>query len=257
MTRPKPSSQKQPDLTIVIPALHEEKRIGRTLDALADFLKHDNFFKRKDVEVLVVGADTSDRTHAIVLEKRPLFRQLKLLKPGRPVGKGYDVQYGMLRASGKIIVFMDADLATPLHHLEKFYTSCKEGSDVAVGTRNLFVYRPSMARRFASFAGNILFRIAGGIWIEDSQCGFKMFTSRAAKLCFSRLTIMGWGFDMELLAIAKANRLKIYSYRVDDWRDVPNGTFTDGILRIAARSLVDMGHIVSNRVRGAYFDNDA
>ncbi len=256
MTRPKPSPQKQPDLTIVIPALHEEKRIGRTLDALADFLKHDNFFKRKDVEVLVVAADTSDRTHAIVLEKRPLFRQLKLLKPGHPVGKGRDVQFGIDRAKGRKIVFMDADLATPLHHLEQFYKACGEDADIVIGTRNLFVYRAGAVRRAASFIGNILFRIAGGLWIEDSQCGFKMFTDRATKLCFSKLTIMGWGFDMELLAIAKANKLRIKRYRIDDWRDVPNGTFTDGILRIAAHSLVDMGYIVTNRLRGAYIDND-
>ncbi len=252
----KTSAPKQPDLSIVIPAYREERRIGRTLDELAVFLKRDAFFKLKDVEVLVVAANAPDKTHEIVVAKQRLFRRFTLLKPGPRVGKGRDVQYGMLRASGKIIVFMDADLATPLHHLEKFYTSCKEGSDVVVGTRNLLVYRTSMTRRFASFAGNILFRIAGGIWIEDSQCGFKMFTARAAKLCFSRLTIMGWGFDMEILAIAKANKLKIKSYRVDDWRDVPNGTFTDGILRIAARSLVDMGYIVTNRLRGAYIDND-
>jgi dolichyl-phosphate beta-glucosyltransferase len=248
----KASQKKQPDLTIVIPAYREEKRIGVTLAEVAAFLKRDGFFKLKKVEVIVVAADSPDGTNMVVESKRKLFESLQLLKPGLTEGKGRNVQIGVLHANGRVILFMDADLATPLHYLETFYKTCVDGCDVVIGTRNLFVYRTGVIRRFASFVGNVLFRITGGVWVEDSQCGFKMFSKPAAQLCFSKLTILDWGFDMEILAIAKVNQLKIKSFRINDWRDVPNGTFTDGILTIAIRSLQDLGHIMLGRITCRY-----
>lgn len=244
--------QNQPDLSIVIPALNEEKRIGNTLDTLAAFLNKDTYFKQIDTEVIVVAADAPDRTHEIVISKQKLFRRFQLLKPGPHNGKGRDVQYGMLRANGKYVLYMDADLATPLHHLKKFYEECKNGSNLVVGTRNLLDHHPNSLRRLISNIGNILFRIAGGVWIEDSQCGFKMFRKDAAQLCFSKLKIMGWGFDMEILAIAKANKLKIKSLRINDWQDMPYSTFTDDVIKNSLRSLKDLGYITLNRLRGVY-----
>jgi len=248
-------AQKQPDLSIVIPAFHEEKRIGQTLEELEVFLDHDEFFMVKDVEVVVVVADSPDKTNEIVTAKQGLFQHFVFLKPGPEVGKGRDVQYGMLRASGKLAVFMDADLATPLHHVQQFYEACAEGNDVVIGTRNLLTYRSNVFRGlFASF-GNLLYRIAGGMWIEDTQCGFKMFTERARKLCFSKLTILGWGFDIELLAIAQANGLKIKTFRIDDYKNMPFSTHTEGVLTIAVRTVRDFGQITLNRLRGAYVNN--
>src|SRR6266567_1385771 len=125
MTCPKLSPPSRPDLSIVIPAFCEERRIGLTLEILALFLKNDNFFEGKTVEVIVSSADCPDKTHEIVLEKQSLFPSLQLLNTGPNRGKGYSVQQGMLQAAGKIIIFMDADLATPLRHLEKFYRACE------------------------------------------------------------------------------------------------------------------------------------
>jgi len=244
----------QPELTIVIPAYHEEKRIGSMLDELAAFLKHDQFFKRKAVEVLVVAADAPDKTKDIVVAKQKLFKRLVLLEPGPKVGKGRDVQYGMLRASGRVVIFMDADLATPLYYLERFYKTCMGGHDVVAGTRNILKHHPGVIRRVISNIGNILFRVAGGVWIEDSQCGFKMFSKRAAQVCFAKLSITGWGFDMEVLAIARANNLKIASYRINDWRAVPGGTFTEDMLSTIVHSLRDLGRIALGRLTGAYLD---
>ncbi len=246
---------KNPDLTILIPAYREEKRIGKTLDELAGFLKKDKFFKDINIEVMVVAADSPDRTIEIVWQKRKLFKNFKLLKPGERVGKGRDVKFGMLKARGKAIIFMDADLATPLRHLQKFYEAYQEGWDVIVGTRNLLKHHKSVMRRSLSNAGNLLFRFAGGVWIEDSQCGFKMFSNKAAKVCFSHLTILKWGFDMEILAIAKANKFKIKVFRINDWKHQPHGTFEDKVLQNAIHSLVDLGHIFRRRVRRQYKQN--
>jgi dolichyl-phosphate beta-glucosyltransferase len=243
---------KQPDLSIVVPALNEEKRIGDSLEKLAEFLNDDATMRTLDVEVIVVAADPRDRTHEIVQQKKKLFRDFKLLKPGVPVGKGRDVQYGMLRAKGRTILFMDADLATPLHHISAAYKKIQKGADVVAGTRNLRKHHKSLVRRSIANAGNLLFRVAGGVWIEDSQCGFKMFTAGAAELCFTRLTIQKWGFDMEILAIAKANRLKLVSQRVNDWHDMPHSTFEDNMIRNTLHSLKDLSHIARRRVARSY-----
>jgi dolichyl-phosphate beta-glucosyltransferase len=242
----------QIDLSIVIPAYCEEKRIGKTLDKLAVFLKHDRTFKHKEVEVIAVAANTPDRTREIILSKKHLFKQFKIIKPQSKVGKGRDVQLGIMHASGKIIVFMDADLATPLHYLDKFYEICSGDYDVVIGTRNLLKYRPNFIRRLFAIVGNILFRIVSGIWIEDSQCGFKMFKRAAARKCFSKLTILGWGFDMEVLAIARANHLGIKYYRINDWKDKPGSTFTDGLIKTSIHSLRDLIHIKIKLSKNSY-----
>jgi glycosyltransferase involved in cell wall biosynthesis len=242
---------KQVDLSIVIPAYCEEKRIGKTLDKLAIFLKHDSYFGHKAVEVIVVAANAPDRTEDIILSKQHLFKLLKIIKPKVRVGKGRDVRLGMMHATGEIIVFMDADLATPLHHLEKFYKACDE-NDIVIGTRNLLKYRPNFIRRIFAIVGNVLFRLVSGIWIEDSQCGFKMFKRKAARKCFFNLTILGWGFDMEVLAIARTNRMKIKYYRINDWKDIPGSTFTDGLFKTSLHSLRDLAHIKIKLLKDSY-----
>ena len=238
---------KQPDLSIVIPAYREEKRIGTSLDKLAVFLRQDDFIKTKTVEVIVVAADALDKTQEIVLNKANLFEQLVLLKPGPKLGKGRDVKYGMLKANGKMVAFMDADLATPLYHLNQFYQACEQGSDVVISTRNLLTYRKNFTRRCLSYAGNLLFRLIGGLWVEDSQCGFKLFNRKAAKLCFANLSILGWGFDMEVLAIAKSNKLKIKAYRINDWDNMPNSTFDENIFITILNSIKNLWQITKIR----------
>ena len=248
----KPSRSKQPDLTIVIPAYCEELRIGRTLDELGTFLKTDAFFRNKDVEVLVPVADCPDRTQSIVRNKEQQFTNLSLVELGPTKGKGYAVQTGVLKSSGTCVLFMDADLATPLRHMEQFYKVCEQGNDVVIGTRNLATYRPSPVRRLASITGNLLFRVVSGLLIEDSQCGFKMFRRDAGKLCFSKMTIPTWGFDMEILTIARVNGLSVRHVRIDDWKDVPYSTFTDHVVRVSLHSIADLSIILKNKHLGKY-----
>lgn len=247
------SKKKAIELSIVVPALNEEKRVGKSLDELAVFLKSDATLKKLAIEVVVVSADSRDKTHEIVASKAKKFPIFTFLKPGPRAGKGRDVAYGMLRAKGKYIVFMDADLATPLHYIPEFYQrAVKENIPVLVGTRNLQKHHSNIIRRTISNGGNLLFRIAGGVWIEDSQCGFKMFEHDAAQLCFSKMTIQGWGFDMEVLAIARANKLRIRSVRIDDWQHMPDGTFEEGMFKNIMASLGDLMHIAQNRLSGKY-----
>jgi len=245
-------SSSRPDLSIVIPAYREERRLGSSLEELAVFLRTDELLKTTRVEVIVVAADAPDATHRVAQSKKQLFDDFTLLRPGPKVGKGRDVQYGMLRAHGKAVLFMDADLATPLRHLPQFYQAFLKGAPVVIAVRNLRKHHSSMIRRVVSNAGNILFRIAGGVWVEDSQCGFKLFSYEATQICFSKLSILGWGFDMEVLAIAKANKLKIKSYRVNDWRSVEDGTFVDGVVENSIKSLLELLFIARGRLSGRY-----
>lgn len=247
----------QPDLSIVIPAYREEKRIGKTLDSLAAFLKTDRTLKDKNIEVIVVSADSSDNTHKVVLDKKKLFRDLKLVKPGSHVGKGRDVRVGMLQAHGKAIMFMDADLATPLKYIPLFLKEFQAGSDVVVATRNLHRHHPSLPRRALSNVGNILYRILGGVWIEDSQCGFKLFSDKATQTCFSKMTILGWGFDMEVLTIAKVNNFTITPIRVNNWKSVAGGTFNESVFKSALASFSELLHIFLHRLLGHYATDES
>ena len=247
------SSSKLIELSIVIPALNEEKRIGKTLDELSKFLKSDMIMSSVNCEVIVVSADGTDRTHEVAIKHSKKFTNFVLLKPGKPVGKGRDVQYAMLRAKGNHAIFMDADLATPLHHLPVAYSKALEGSDIVIATRNLQKHHSSLPRRILSQAGNAAFRVLGGVWVEDSQCGFKLFSHQAIRICFKRQTIMRWGFDMELLAIAKTHGLAIERIRVNDWQHVPGGTFDSRqIIHNALQSLEDLLYIARNRLLGRY-----
>jgi len=165
----------KPDLTIVIPALHEEKRLGNTLDKLAAFLRSKNTFKIKAVEVLVVAADTADRTWQIAENKSSKFADFKLLKSGAPAGKGRDVQFGMQRARGRYVLFMDADLATPLHHIAEFYRACQAGADIVIGTREIGLPSVPPHRRIANFVSTAATRAVTRLRLTDSQSGFRAF----------------------------------------------------------------------------------
>ncbi len=251
-----PNALKQCDLGIVIPAYSEELRIGSTLDQLLGFLTTDPFLAKLNTEVLVVVADSLDQTHRIVRQKAVHYAKknipLRLLTPGPKVGKGRDVQFGILHADSDAILYMDADLATPLHHIPQCYEALQQGADIVIGTRDLMKYRNGYARNLFARFGNVLYRVAGGLRVEDTQCGFKLFKRDAAQLCFSRLTILGWGFDIEVLAIAQTHKLSIVAHRIDDWKDMPFSTYTDSMLKISTRSMRDMAKITWNRFIGAY-----
>jgi dolichyl-phosphate beta-glucosyltransferase len=244
---------KRPNLSIVIPALNEEKRIGKTLLELKKFLSTNPTLSKLECEVIVVSANGTDDTHAVAKQHGKALKDFQLLLPGKKVGKGRDVKHGMLRAKGNYIVFMDADLATPLRHLPTFYKEALNGHDVVVATRNLKKHHSYLPRRALSVLGNLAYRILGGVWTEDSQCGFKLFSRKAAQTCFKRQTIMRWGFDMEILTIAKSQKLKIKFIRISDWRAVVGGTFdSTHTLRNALETLYELLIIALNRLTMRY-----
>lgn len=244
MTKPTPK------LSIVIGALREEKRIGKTLNTLSNFLKDEGL--DKSTEVIVVIPDGGDRTLEIVSDLRSSFSVLRVIQPGAPLGKGRDIKAGMLAATGQIRLFMDADLATPLHHIKTVLAMFEnEDPDIVIGTRKLSKIHKDLPRRLISVFGNFCFLLVSGFYSPDTQCGFKAFSGNATNICFNKLTRMRWSFDMELLTIANANKLRVQQIAIDDWVDQPGSTFKPSI-GSSLRFFMDLIKMFFYRLTGKY-----
>ena len=218
-------SEAAPNFSVIIPAYNEARRIGVTLATLSDHLqahRHD----LGAVEVLVVVARGHDGTAELARGAAGEFEALRVLDAGAPAGKGRDVQLGMRSAEGRYRLFMDADLATPLHHLESVAKLMREDADVIVGVRDLQQSHRGL-RKVISNLGNRLVRGLLDLDIRDTQCGFKAFRAPVADDLFGRQTILGWGFDIEILALAARRGYRIETLPIDDWQDIAGGTFTN------------------------------
>lgn len=192
-------------LSIVIPAYNEEKRIGASLQELQLFLP--NHFEQ--TEVIVVNDGSSDRTRQVAnaFVKQSGAHRVVLIELAQNSGKGAAVKAGVERASGDSILFMDADLSTPLSEISKVLSPLQNGKDIAIGSRatassNILerqpFYRETMGKLF-----NLFVRLLVINGISDTQCGFKAFRRDVAKDIFSRLETMRFGFDVEVLLWAK------------------------------------------------------
>lgn len=196
---------KRLDLSVIIPVYNEEARVGKTLGDSLDYLQ-----KRKiRAEVLVVDDGSKDRTIQVVEKfhkKAKGTQTLKVLKQGVNRGKGAAVRLGALRAKGEVVLYMDADNATPLSEFDKFRPLFKNGIQVVIGSRavdrsQVKIPQP-LYRQILGRTANLVIQVlvVWGIW--DTQCGFKAFSREAANAIFPRQTIDRFGFDFELLFLA-------------------------------------------------------
>jgi glycosyltransferase involved in cell wall biosynthesis len=189
--------------SLVIPAYNESSRIRPTLDEILRYTGE----KKWDVEILVVDDGSRDDTSAIVREYGGAHPQVQLIQNPGNRGKGYSVRNGMLHASGDICLFTDADLSSPIAEAEKLFEAIRQGADIAIGSRWLRaelqterqpLYRQAFGRIF-----NLLLRIVLGLRFRDTQCGFKAFRREAAQRIFPLQRIERWGFDPEILFLAR------------------------------------------------------
>lgn len=195
-------------VSIIIPCFNEERRITATLSFLLDFCSR--CFPR--FEILLVDDGSTDCTWEIILGQRhPALRPIRL-----PVnqGKGAAVRAGMLEARGDYCYFTDADLPYDLAAFERAMACFQTGKcELVLGARDLpgSVDRVGMGRtrRAASKVFSATTRLMTGVEIRDSQCGFKGFTARAARLIFSRSLVKGYAFDVEVLILAKRLHLPV------------------------------------------------
>ncbi|MGA3103121.1 MAG: dolichyl-phosphate beta-glucosyltransferase [Terriglobales bacterium] len=194
--------------SFVIPAYNESSRIRPTLDALLRYTQEQSW----DVEILVVNDGSTDDTAQVVREYGKQHPQILLVENPGNRGKGYSVRNGMLHARGDVCLFTDADLSSPMTEAPKLFAAIAQGADIAIGSRWLRtelqterqpLYRQAFGRIF-----NLALRIILGLRFADTQCGFKAFRRDAAQQIFPLQKIERWGFDPEILFLARRAGLK-------------------------------------------------
>jgi dolichyl-phosphate beta-glucosyltransferase len=194
---------KTPELSIVVPAYNEEALIAHTLDGLRSYMST----RPEEFEIVVVDDGSRDRTVACVQDwQRRNSVELQLLVNEVNRGKGFSVRHGVMESRGQYIFFIDADLPYELHAIDAFLHALRNGYDLAVGSRVLpgsEVRGVPVIRYFAGQVFSWLERFVLSTGTADTQCGFKGFTAAAAKNIFRRLTIDGFGFDVELFFVAR------------------------------------------------------
>lgn len=199
-----------PSISIVIPAYNEETRLPATLEAVLAYLGTKDF---SPVEVLVVDDGSQDGTAALVERWQREHEPIRLLKNPGNRGKGYTVRHGILEARGDWILYTDADLSAPIGALDKLFAAVeRESAQIAIGSRaldrSLVGVHQSAFRELSGRAFNLVMRVVTGLPFRDTQCGFKLFQSAAARAIFSRQQLDGFSFDVEDLVIAKVLGLK-------------------------------------------------
>lgn len=212
-------NKQRPKLSVVIPAYNEEKRIEATLDSVDKYLEKQPY----SYEIIVVDNGSNDHTYDIVKKKAASNVENLIADIAHENGKGGAVQHGILKhAKGEYVMFMDADNATPVSEIEKFWPAFEQGYDVVIGSRYLsdskVTHKQPFYRILLSRMSNILIQVLAVPGIHDTQLGFKVFRAKAAKEIFERITVFFWGFDMEVLTIARARGYKIKEIPVL-WRE--------------------------------------
>jgi glycosyltransferase involved in cell wall biosynthesis len=205
-------------LSVVIPAYNAEKIIGLTLESVHDYLSKQPY----DWEILVVNDGSKDKTVEVVENLKAQIPNLRLIDNKENQGKGWVVRQGMMEARGDWRLFMDDDNSTTIDHLDRFWPEIERGNDIVIASIAVKGARVAKVekfyRRLLGKLGNlwIQFWVLPGIW--DTQRGFKLFSAKSAMMIFPKLTIKRWGFDVEVLALARKLGFKIKEVPID-WRN--------------------------------------
>jgi glycosyltransferase involved in cell wall biosynthesis len=235
--------------SLVIPAYNESNRIRPTLDEIIRYAQKCQW----DAEIIVVDDGSRDGTPDIIREYSQAHPQIRLLQNPGNRGKGFSVRNGMLHARGEICLFTDADLSSPIAEAEKLFDAIRQGGDIAIGSRwiraELQTERQPLYRQAFGRIFNLLLRLVLGLHFRDTQCGFKAFRREAAQQIFARQKIERWGFDPEILFLAR--RMGFRTVEVPVIWAHSEGTrlhpFRDGL-----RMFGDVMRIRWNALMGAY-----
>lgn len=212
-------------LSIVIPVYNEEKRLPKSLEKIEDWLKKQSF----TWELLIVNDGSTDTTLKVCEDSATKLKNIQIISYYPNKGKGYAIKTGILKATGDIIIFSDADLSTPINQIGKLVDAIRKGADIAVGSRfdtqSQILTTTSPVRQIMSrifFWGTNILLFYGP---KDTQCGFKGFTKEAAKKIFSKIQSNTVLFDLEIFLLAQKFGYKIAEIPVI-WKHDPDSRLT-------------------------------
>lgn len=218
-------------ISVVIPAYNEEKRLPQTLQSVHSYLLDSG----RDFEIIVVDDGSTDQTMDVVQDFGKHHDGIRLLSYAPNQGKGYAVRTGMLAAKGDVVLLDDADGSSPIVELERLDAAIKGGADLVIGSRNMpesgtlvttAHHRKHMGNTFNAIVQGLL--LPG---IRDTQCGFKLFKREVAQDIFAVATQHGFAFDVEILYVARLRGYKLSEVAIN-WNNVAGSkvnVFTDSV----------------------------
>jgi dolichyl-phosphate beta-glucosyltransferase len=235
-------------LTIIVPSYNEELRLPPSLESIALYLRNANW----PAEVIVVNDGSKDHTAEVAASFADRIANLRVVENGENRGKGFSVRHGMREAKGEIVLFTDADLSAPIEEADKLIKALEQ-YDVAIGSRamnrNLIEVHESAFREFAGIVFNWIVRAVLLLPFVDTQCGFKAFRRERCRIIFEQQRIERFGFDPELLYLARHHGLKAVEIPVR-WSHSPATKVN--MLRDSIQMFVDVFTIRWNAVLGRY-----
>lgn len=237
-----------PELSIIVPSFNEELRLPTTLAQIASYTRA----SKGETEVIVVDDGSSDRTSDVADSFRGEIPRLLVLRNPKNRGKGYSVRRGMLEAKGRIVLFTDADLSAPIEEADKLLPALAD-HDVAIGSRaldrSLIFVRQSVFREYAGIIFNFIVRTILRLPFVDTQCGFKAFRREPCRIIFEQQRIERFGFDPELLYLARHHGLSAVEIPVR-WAHSPATKVS--MLRDSVQMFLDVFVIRWNALLGRY-----
>ena len=243
-----PEESIRPLVSIVVPAFNEAGRIAESIRKIHAFARESTL----PLELIVVDDGSIDQTSAIV--ERLAIKGLRLIHNQKNHGKGYTVRQGVLASSGEYVLFTDADLSAPIEELNKLLdVAIRERADVVIGSRNVdrgyIEKHQSPFREVGGMVFNLMVRLFLGLRLRDTQCGFKLFHRERTRFAFERQTTLGFGFDPEVLFLAKRQGLKISETAVR-WSHAEGSKVR--FMRDGIRMFFDLARIRLNSIVGRY-----
>jgi len=201
--------------SFILPAFNESERLTTSIPKVLEYVRE----RGLRAEIIVVNDGSTDTTADVVRQFAVANPMIVLLENPGNRGKGYSVRNGMLRAKGAVALFTDADLSSPITEADKLFAALANGADVAIGSRwlkrELQTERQPILRQLYGRLFNLGLRIVLGLTYRDTQCGFKAFSRSAIQVVFTRQRVERWGFDPELLFLARKFNLKTVEVPVE------------------------------------------
>lgn len=238
-------------LSILFPAHDEENRLPETLSKVSDFIDQQDYL----CEVIIIENASSDSTLKIAEEYAAVHEHVTVIHDDLP-GKGRAVQKGMAAAQGQYRFICDVDLSMPITEIVHFLPPQLDDFDIAIASRECpgaVRYGEPYYRHFVGRVFNTLVRLMALPELNDTQCGFKCFTAAAANELFPKMTIFGWTFDVEILAIARQKKMRIKEIPIP-WYYQPRSKIH--VMKDSVRMALDLILIRKNLRKGVYARTD-